>query len=155
MGTQGRRNRCVRPYAQALDANPPAPGMRRRRPAAARCASLARIVPLWCAFLIGLALPVARMIHEDTHHHHRIAAPSAPAPPQVCARDGDDDEGTCALCRLLAVAAGLHAIADEGAAIQLPSASISVQPMPLVASAVVSTAAHQPPARGPPAPPLA
>ncbi len=134
-----------------MDAGRSAPWRRRGLPRAFRCAALARVVPLWCALLIGLALPVVRMIHEDTHHHHSAATAVTAPLPQVAARDGDDDEGTCALCQLLAVAAGQHAVVHDDAVIQLPSAPIAVQSMPVLASSWVCTAAQQPPARGPPA----
>ncbi len=120
-----------------------------------RLAALATVIPLWCAILVGLALPLVRMIHEDTHHHHGAERALTPPLAQLSAADGDDDEGSCALCQLLAVSSGLQAVVQEHAPILLPSVCASLPSPPPSASPWIGSARHQPPARGPPAVTLA
>jgi hypothetical protein len=150
MGNPGHRELCGRRRSHDVGMSRLASPLGHRRPFYFRFVSLAQVVPLWCALLIGLALPLVRMIHEDTHHHHSAANSLTPPLPLLSSRDNDDDEGTCALCQLLAAAAGQHAVVHDHAPILLPCGSIEFQSMPALASAWIPGAAEQPPARGPP-----
>jgi hypothetical protein len=152
MGNPGNRELYGRLRAHDAGMRQLATRLGHRLPSVFRFASLAKVVPLWCALLIGLALPVVRMIHEDTHHHHPAVISLDPPLPHLSSRDGDDDEGTCSLCQLLAAAAGQHAVVHDVAAILLPCGSIEIQSLPALAADWIPNAAQQPPARGPPGP---
>ena len=109
------------------------------------------------ALLLSVGLPLLRMAHEAEHQQHEqhqvqnlLSQPGGSAVLAVSSASDDDECGPCAICQLLMVVAGQHAV-------PVVAQSLPPPPLPEVASTMSfvegwwpSAWCLQPPARGPP-----